>query len=72
MSETPDDVPSVLALDVGNTSVHFAHVCGETVTPMRSVPLKAAHSLAEELRTLLEAIPPPRKVAASSGNWCWS
>ena len=68
MTEMPDDVPSVLALDVGNTSVHFAHVCGAAVTPMRSVPLKAAHSLALELRTLWETMPPPRKVAASSVN----
>ena len=68
MSEIPDEVPSVLALDVGNTSVHFAHVRGEAVTPMRSVPLKSAGSLAEELRVVWEAIPPPRKVAASSVN----
>jgi type III pantothenate kinase len=61
-------IPSVLALDVGNTAVHFAHVHGQDVTPMRTLPLADAASLENELRRLWETIPPPRKLVASSVN----
>jgi type III pantothenate kinase len=68
MTDIPDDVPGVLALDVGNTSVHFAHVCGETVTPMQTLPLAEAGKLADEIGRLWETIGPPKKIAASSVN----
>jgi type III pantothenate kinase len=68
MAEIPEQVPGVLALDVGNTSVHFAHVRGESVSPMRTVTLEKHGPLAEEIRALWEAIPPPRKIAAASVN----
>jgi type III pantothenate kinase len=68
MTEIPEQVPDVLALDVGNTNVHFAHVCGETVTPMQTASLEAPASLVDELRKLWETMPAPKKVAASSVN----
>ena len=66
MAEIPDQVPGVLALDVGNTSLHFAHVRGEAVSPVQRVPLEKPEPLADELRALWETIPPPRKIAAAS------
>jgi type III pantothenate kinase len=68
MTELPDLVPGVLTLDVGNTNVHFAHVSGDTVTPMQTVALAAPASLVDEIRKLWETMPAPKKVAASSVN----
>jgi type III pantothenate kinase len=68
MTEIPEDVPSVLAIDVGNTNVHFAHICGDTVGDMQRLPLEATGPLVEELRKLWESIPAPKKVAAASVN----
>ena len=68
MADIPSEVPGVLALDVGNTAVHFAHVSGQTVTPVRCVALAEAAALEREIRDLWGSMPPPRKLAASSVN----
>jgi type III pantothenate kinase len=62
----PDQVPGVLACDVGNSSIHFAHVCGDDVTEMQRMRLGELAGLGEALRALWETIPEPRKIVACS------
>lgn len=66
--ETENLIAGVLACDVGNTSLRFAHVRGEDVSPVRALRLADTADLETELRALWDSIPAPRKVAASSVN----
>lgn len=68
MNEKINDIPNVLACDVGNCAVHFAHVRGDDVTEMQVIPIGQLHRLGAALAELWQNIPEPRKVVASSVN----
>ncbi len=63
-----DQIPNVLACDVGNTSIRIAHVCGEKVIGERKFRVGALNGLGEGLAELWESIPEPKKIAAGSVN----
>ena len=63
-----DQIPSVLACDVGNTHVSLAGVQGDEVSEVRRVRVGELAGLAEALGELWESLPHPRKIAASSVN----
>ena len=63
-----NSIPSVLALDIGNTSIHLAIVCGEDVTDPKRFDIAAPTGLAEELDALWTQMDEPRRVVASSVN----
>jgi len=63
-----NDMPTVLACDVGNTAIHIAAVKGDQVTPMRTVRVGELASLPALLAELWNQIAPPRKLAACSVN----
>lgn len=65
--ETPT-IPSVLACDVGNTAVHFAHVQGKDVTPVRTLRIGELAELGQALKELWDQVPAPRKIVAGSVN----
>jgi len=68
MNDEINGIPNVLACDVGNCAVHFAHVRGDDVTEMKTFPIGQLHGLGEALSELWQNIPEPRKVVASSVN----
>jgi type III pantothenate kinase len=63
-----DSIPHVLACDVGNTAIHLATVQGDTVSEMRTLRLGELTGLSDELKTLWESIPDPKKILACSVN----
>jgi len=63
-----DPIPSVLACDVGNSAIHFAHVKGDEVGPMSAFRLGRLNGLGEALSRLWEEMPAPRKAVATSVN----
>ncbi|MFA6134325.1 MAG: type III pantothenate kinase [Phycisphaerae bacterium] len=68
MDEEQEQVPHVLACDVGNSAVHYAHVHGETVTPQQVFRLGELSNLGRDLAALWEQIPEPKKLVACSVN----
>ncbi len=68
MSEDTTDIPNVLACDVGNCAVHFAHVHGDDVTEMQVIPVGQFSRLSPALSELWNTIPEPRRVVAVSVN----
>lgn len=66
--ESMDEIPRVLACDVGNSAVHFAHVQGEAVGPPHVVRAGDLGGLGAELAGLWEQIPQPKKLVAASVN----
>lgn len=63
-----DEVPNVLACDVGNAAIRLAHVKGEDVGEVRSFRLGELAGMGAALEEVWQTIPPPRKIAASSVN----
>ena len=63
-----DEIPNVLACDVGNAAIHLAHVCGEQVAGARTFRTGELSPLGEAISALWREIPEPRKVAAGSVN----
>jgi type III pantothenate kinase len=63
-----DQVPNVLACDVGNTAIHFAHVQGDQVDRVRAFRIGELSKMGQALAELWEQVPPPRKIAAGSVN----
>lgn len=63
-----EQIPSVLACDVGNSAVHFAHVKGEAVSPAQAIRIGELAGLGKALAELWAAMPKPRKVVAGSVN----
>ncbi len=61
-------IPSVLACDVGNSAVHFAHVQGDNVTEPQVVPIGELSRLGDALAELWRTMPAPRKIVAGSVN----
>ncbi|NLW86204.1 MAG: type III pantothenate kinase [Planctomycetes bacterium] len=68
MNEEIKEVPHVLACDVGNSAVHFAHVHGDVVGEMQTIQIGRLGDLGSRLAALWDQIPAPRKVAAASVN----
>lgn len=62
------DIPNVLACDVGNSAVHFAHVKGDDVTSLRVVRVGELRGLGPQLAELWGQIPEPRRLVAASVN----
>lgn len=68
MSEVPEEIPCVLACDVGNSAIHFASVCGEEVGELRDVRIGELSELGQALTELWEKMPPDKKLVAASVN----
>ncbi len=63
-----DRIPSVLACDVGNTTIRFAHVGSGKVTGLQQFLIGNLTGLGETLKELWGKIPAPKKLVASSVN----
>jgi len=63
-----ETIPTVLACDVGNTTIRLVGVRGEQVSPVRGVRTDELSSLADVLVELWAESPSPKKVAAASVN----
>lgn len=68
MSQDEQAIPSVLACDVGNTTISFAHVNGEDVTDMQTIRLDEHAELGPELAALWEQMPQSKAIVAASVN----
>ncbi len=66
--ELDPQIPSVLAIDVGNTNVRFACVSGEEVDDVHRIPAADLSTLSEELAAAWAQAPQPRKIVISSVN----
>ncbi len=62
------DIPSILACDVGNTNVRFAHVRGERVEGAGAMRIGELGGLGEALGALWGGIDQPRKLVAAGVN----
>ncbi|HUS92247.1 MAG TPA: type III pantothenate kinase [Phycisphaerae bacterium] len=63
-----NEVPGVLACDVGNSAVHFAQVKGDEVGAVQAVRVGELAQLGQRLLELWQQVSPPRKLVASSVN----
>jgi len=63
-----DRIPSVLACDVGNSTIDFAHVRGEEVTGRRTIRIGNFAGLGKELAELWRSMPTLKKSVAASVN----
>lgn len=63
-----EQVPHVLACDVGNTHVRFAHVHGEEVDDFRTLRVGDLGEMGDALSEVWLSMPTPRKLAAASVN----
>lgn len=63
-----DEIPSVLACDVGNSAIHFAHVKGEEVSQLHTVSIDETAGLGKALAELWGRMPSPKHLAAVSVN----
>ncbi len=63
-----EGIPSILACDVGNSGVHFAHIEGEQATELKCHRLGDLADLGRELAILWETMPDPKRVVAASVN----
>lgn len=61
-----NEIPSVLACDVGNSAVRFAHVKGEEVTPVQRQSVGGLKDLGAKLSNVWHQMPEARKIAACS------
>jgi len=61
-------IPHILACDVGNTAIHFAHVHGDEVTPVQSMRVGELSALGATLKELWGQMPQPKKLVAASVN----
>ncbi len=63
-----EQVPTVLACDVGNTSIHLTAICGETVSEVRNFRIGELSDLGDTLQAMWNDMPNPRKLVACSVN----
>lgn len=59
-------IPHVLACDVGNSAIKFAHVHGETVGEVHTLRIGDLAELGGQLAALWEQLPQPRRLVAAS------
>ena len=65
---TMKEIPHVLACDVGNSAIHFAHVHGQDVDDMHVMRLGELTGLRDELERMWLTMPAPKKLVAGSVN----
>jgi len=65
---TPEDIPHVLACDVGNTAIRLAHVQGKEVLAVRRLGLDELSRLGAAVAELWREMPSQKKLAAASVN----
>lgn len=63
-----EDIPSVLACDVGNSAIKFAHVHEDTVETPQQMRLVELVELGDRLASVWNEIPEPKYLAAASVN----
>jgi type III pantothenate kinase len=63
-----DEIPTVLACDVGNSTIHFAAVCGEEVASPQDMRMGELNGLGDAMRKTWVSMPEPKKVVAASVN----
>jgi len=63
-----DHIPSVLACDVGNTTIRFAHVQSDTIQTVATIRVGELSGLGEQIAVAWQNIPEPRKIVACSVN----
>ena len=61
-----DEIPGILACDVGNSAVHLAAVCGDEVSAPRILNTGQLSGLGEAMVAIWEHLPTPRSVVACS------
>ena len=62
------EISSVLACDVGNTNISFAHICGDDESQMHTVALNAHGELGKQLAELWQQMSQPKVLLAASVN----
>ena len=68
MLETPEQIPDVLACDVGNTAIHFAAIAGDEVGEVHVLRVGELATLGQELAAVWEQMEQPRLLVACSVN----
>ena len=68
MTEAMDEIPGVLACDVGNSAIHLAAVRGETVSTPRTLPAADPAAVAKAMTELWNELAEPRKLLVASVN----
>ncbi|MCE5278951.1 MAG: type III pantothenate kinase [Planctomycetaceae bacterium] len=63
-----EEIPSVLACDVGNTNIRMACVSGEEVSSVVIVPSDDERAIAAAIKAAWDEIPEPKALAACSVN----
>jgi len=63
-----DRIPSVLALDIGNTSVKIAGVEGEDITDTRTIAADNLGAIDDAIVAIWDELEAPKKVVAASVN----
>jgi len=63
-----DEIPSVLACDVGNSAIHFAAVRGQDVAQMHTAPIGELTDIGAMLAETWRQMPAPKRIAAGSVN----
>jgi len=63
-----DDIPGVLACDVGNSAIHLAHVKADEVSSQQRLRIGQLDKLAEAMEHLWRQVPDPKVLAACSVN----
>jgi len=68
MANIPEQIPHVLACDVGNSAIHFAYVQGEAVTAVQSMRVGELAGLGAALANVWQQMPAPKALVACSVN----
>jgi len=63
-----DQIPNVLACDVGNTTIRFAQVQSDTVQSVATIRVGELSKLGEHIAEAWQKVPAPRKLVACSVN----
>jgi len=63
-----NDIPHILACDVGNTAIRLAHVHGDELGPVRRLTVGNLGALGDVISELWDSMPQPKKIVVSSVN----
>ena len=64
--DEPNDIPHVLACDIGNSAIKFTAVCGESVDDVHVAKIGDAAELGAAVRAVWNEMPAPKVVVACS------